>query len=167
MEYRTGMGYRALPPHDYFTQDLANGKVRLFALEAVVNDQADNDHYDNLRAVATLDWDYGQDLCGFLEDVMFEIDHEAERLEGKPNPGPSEHGKTARSWADARARAVQQLTAAGKYWPSLATVIGFSRSSLPTAVWTAVSAELALQGIDVAAVAATLLDTSAAQSVDE
>ena len=152
MDYRAEMGYRTLPPHDYFTQDLANGKVRLFALEEVVNDKAQNDHYDNLRAVATMDWDYGQDLCDFLKDVMLEIDEEAERLAGKPISIPGEQGSAARQWGDARARAVRQLTGPGRKWPSLEVVIGFSRSSLPTAVTTAVLAELALQGIEVTSV---------------
>jgi hypothetical protein len=168
MDYRTEMGYRTFPPHDYFTQDLANGKVRLFALETVVNDEVDNDEYDNLRAVATLDWDYGQDLCVDLKDVMFEIDREAERLEGRPISRPGEQGKAARQWAEARARAVQQLTASEAGWPVLEGVISFCRPpEVPNAVATAVFADLARQGIDVTAVAATPSSTSAADLADE
>ncbi len=167
MDYRAEMGYRTLPPHDYFTQDLANGKVRLFALEEVVNDKVKNDHYDNLRAVATMDWDHGQDLCDFLKDVMLEIDEEAERLAGKPTFIPGEQGLAARQWGHARAEAVRHLIGSGKKWPSLEAVIRFSRSSFPAAVTTAVSAELALQGIEVKTVLSDSSTTPLADSAGQ
>jgi hypothetical protein len=160
----TEIGYRTLPPHDYLTQDLANGKVRIFALEEVVTDY---DDYDNLRAVATLDWDYGQDLCDFLKDVLFEIDKAAGRIDGHQTPDPAQPMSAGRPSAEARVRAVQQLTAPGTRWPVLEAVISFCRPPVPNAVATAVFADLARQGIDVAAVAVTLSSTSTAESVGE
>jgi hypothetical protein len=158
----TEIGYRTLPPHDYFTQFLANGKVRLFALEEVITDY---DDFENLRAVATLDWDDGLELCDFLKDVMDEIDEETGRLERDVTPNSAPASAARRSPA-ARARAVQQLMAPGKKWPSLETVIAFSRS-LPTAVTTAVLTDLARQGIDVAAVAVSPPSSSGSDSVGE
>ncbi len=149
MDYRTEMGYRTLPPHDYLTQDLANGNVRLFALEEVVNEENPKDRYDNLRAVATLDWAHGLELCDFLDDLFWEIDQEAKRLNAGQGPGGSRRGPVDRPSVDLRERAVRALMAPGKERPMLGTVVGFSRT-LPRAVATAVFAELARLGIDVA-----------------
>lgn len=142
------MAYRVNSPYDYMTQDLANDKARLFALEEIWDDEVENDQYENLRAVTTLDWDHGLDLCFVLKDLMDEIDEEAEQFEGKPAREPGHQGLAARQWGEARAGAVQRLVSRGKTWSTLAEVISLA-GGLPTAVTTAVYGELARQGIDV------------------
>ncbi len=154
MDYRTEMGYRALPPHDYITQDLANGNVRLFALEEVVHEEDPRDRYENLRAVAKLDWAHGQELCDFLDEMFWEIDQEAERLEREQGPDAARRGPANRPSPELRARAIQSLLGPGKKRPMLQTVIGFARR-LPSAVTIAVFAELERLGIDVATLETT------------
>ena len=154
MDFRTEMGYHTLPPHDYLTQDLANGNVRLFALEEVVNDEDPKDRYDNLRAVAKLDWAHGQELCDFLDDLFWEIDQEAERLAGEQDDYSALRAPAGRLNPELRARAIHSLMAPGKERPMLDTVIAFAQV-LPQAVTIAVFAELQRLGIDVAVVEKT------------
>jgi hypothetical protein len=163
MDYRAEMGYRTLPPHDYLTQDLANGNVRLFALEEVVNEENPKDRYDNLRAVATLDWAHGLELCDFLDDLFWEIDQEVERLDVAQGPGGSRRASADRPSVELRKRAIRALLRPGKDRPMLDTVIGFSRT-LPRAVATAVFAELERLGIDVALLEQTTAGPQAGSS---
>ncbi|MGY1659657.1 hypothetical protein ACI78Q_00345 [Geodermatophilus sp. SYSU D00705] len=145
------MTYASNPPHDYLTQDLANGKVRILALEEVV-DAESNDDYENLRAVTSLDWALGLDLCYTMKDLTDEIATVAAQLEDGLTP---KDRAARRPSAAARVRAARHLASPGQEAPVLRELIALSGHT-PAAVATAVLAELDRLGMDGISVTASV-----------